>query len=86
MNRVGIRSHLRQFLSYVPDEIQTLSKQISEKLPDWELTSSSDFVALEGESLCFPDYFLTHKSGKSVSLELFHKWHLTPPQNETSAT
>ena len=74
----GIRSHLRQFLSYVPDEIQILSKQISEKLPDWELTSSSDFVALEGESLCFPDYLITHKTGKSVSLELFHKWHSTP--------
>ncbi len=74
----GIRSHLRQFLAYVPDEIQMFSQQVSNKLPEWELTSSSDFVPLVGESLCFPDYLLTHISGKSVSLELFHKWHLIP--------
>ena len=48
---------------YVPDEIQIFSEKISKKLLDWELTTSSDFVPLVGESLCFPDYLLTHKSG-----------------------
>ena len=74
----GIRSHLRQFLAYVPDEIQIFSEQVSKKLLDWELTTSLDFVPLVGESLCFPDFLLTHKSGKTVSLELFHRWHLNP--------
>lgn len=74
----GIHSHLHQFLSYVPDEIQIIIEKISKKLLDWELTTSSDFVPLVGESLCFPDYLLTHKSGKTVSLELFHRWHSNP--------
>ena len=74
----GIRSHYRQFLAYVPDEIQLFSQQLSKKLPEWELTSSADFVPQVGESLCFPDYLLTHSSGKTVSLELFHTWHVAP--------
>ena len=74
----GIRSHYRQFLAYVPDEIQLFSQQLSKNLPEWELTSSVDFVPLGGETFCFPDYLLTHSSGKTVSLELFHTWHVAP--------
>ena len=74
----GIRSHLRQFLAYVPEEIQKLSQQIAEKLPEWALSSSNDFVHLSGENLCFPDYLLKHISGKKVPLELFHNWHSAP--------
>ena len=74
----GIRSHYRQFLAYIPEEIQLFSQQLAKKLPDWELTSSADYVPLAGESLCFPDYLLTHSSGKNVALELFHTWHAAP--------
>ncbi len=35
----GIRSHLRQFLAYVPEEIQKLGQQLAKKLPDWTLSS-----------------------------------------------
>ena len=77
----GIRSHLRQFLAYVPEEIQKLGQQLAKKLPDWTLSSSIDFVSLSGENVCFPDYFLKHISGKRVSLELFHNWHSEPLLN-----
>jgi predicted nuclease of restriction endonuclease-like RecB superfamily len=77
----GIISHYRQFLSYVPEEIALFSQQLSKKLPSWQLTSSSDYVPLIGESLCFPDYLLTHSSGKKVALELFHTWHAAPLRN-----
>jgi predicted nuclease of restriction endonuclease-like RecB superfamily len=77
----GIRSHYRQFLSYVPEEIALLSQQLVKKLPAWQLTSSSDYVPLVGESLCFPDYLLTHSSGKTVAMELFHTWHAAPLRN-----
>ena len=56
----GIRSHLRQFLAYVPEEIQKLGQQLAKKLADWTLSSSIDFVSLSGENVCFPDYFLKH--------------------------
>jgi len=74
----GIRSHLRQFLAYVPEEIKMLSQQLAKKLPEWTLSSSNDFVNLSGENLCFPDYLLKHISGKKVQLELFHNWHSAP--------
>ena len=74
----GIRSHLGQFLAYVPEEIKKLSQQLAEKLPDWTLSSSNEFVHLSGENLCFPDYLLKHISGKKVPLELFHNWHSAP--------
>ena len=77
----GIRSHYRQFLAYIPDEIQLFSQQLAKQIPDWELTSSADFIPLTGESLCFPDFLLKHHSGKKVSMELFHKWHVAPLQS-----
>ena len=77
----GISSHYRQFLAYIPDEIQLFSKQLANKIPDWEITSSADFIPLNGESLCFPDFLLKHSSGKKVSIELFHKWHVAPLKN-----
>ena len=80
----GIRSHLRQFLAYVPEEIKKLSQQLAKKLPDWTLSSSNDFVHLSGENLCFPDYLLKHISGKKVPLELFHNWHSAPLLNRLS--
>jgi len=80
----GIRSHLRQFLAYVPEEIEKLGLQIAKKLPDWTLSSSNDFVPLSGENMCFPDYLLKHISGKKVPLELFHNWHSAPLLNRLS--
>ena len=74
----GIRSHYRQFLAYIPEEIKFFSQQLAKQIPGWELTSSPGFVTLTGESLCFPDYLLTHCSGKKVALELFHTWHAAP--------
>ena len=76
----GIRSHYRQFLSYVPEEIHLLSQQLAKKIPAWELTSSAGYLKLTGESACFPDYLLTHSSGKKVAMELFHTWHAAPLQ------
>lgn len=80
----GIRSHLRQFLAYVPEEIQKLEHQLSKNLSDWSLSFSTDFVSFPGENLCFPDYLLKHISGKKVPLELFHNWHSAPLLNRLS--
>ncbi len=74
----GIISHYRQFLAYVPEGIELLSKKITEKLPDWKLFASSSYLHLGGEFLCFPDYSLEHCSGREVHIELFHPWHCNP--------
>ena len=73
-----IRSHYKHFLSYVPKEIDFLSKQIEFKIPSWKMTSATDYLELNGESVCFPDYLLTHNSGKKVQVEIFHTWHSAP--------
>ena len=74
----GIISHYKHFLAYVPDEIILLSEKLKEKIPNWRLNPSVDFLQFEGESICFPDYYLEHISGKKVYIELFHKWHFRP--------
>ncbi len=71
----GIRSHYHQFLAYVPEEIEMFQQNFQNKTPDWTLEPASDFIPLEGELYCFPDYTLKHVSGKKVSMELFHAWH-----------
>ena len=43
-----IRSHYRQFLAYIPEEIQLFSQQLAKKIPGWELTSSPEFITLTG--------------------------------------
>ena len=79
-NSCGISSHYRQFLAYIPDEIRLFCKKLAKQIPDWEISSSTDFIQLTGESLCFPDFLLRHNSGKKVSIELFHRWHIAPLQ------
>ena len=74
----GIQPHYHQFLAYIPEEIEILSRQISKKIPTWTLSPSVDFLNLGGELICFPDYLFTHISGKNVSMELFHSWHSVP--------
>ena len=74
----GIKSHYKQFLAYVPDEIKLLSEKIKEKIPNWKLNPSAEYLQLGGESICFPDFLLEHTSSKKVYLELFHKWHFKP--------
>ena len=77
-NSCGIRSHYRPFLAYVPEALQLLQQGVAAKLPEWTLQSVTDFLALEGEQYCFPDFLLKHQSGAQVPLELFHGWHTGP--------
>ena len=74
----GIRSHYRPFLAYVPESLQLLQQSVTTKLPEWTLEPAADFLALEGEQYCFPDFLLKHQSGAQVPLELFHGWHTGP--------
>ena len=74
----GIRSHYRPFLAYVPESVQLLQQNMAAKLPEWTLEEATDFLALEGEQYCFPDFLLKHQDGAQVPLELFHGWHRGP--------
>lgn len=71
----GIKPISQRFLAYVPKEVQMFQKLFSEKNSDWQISTTSNFVPLEGEAYCFPDFSLKHKNGTEVFLEIFHAWH-----------
>lgn len=76
----GIQSHYQHFNAYIPEEIQWLQTRFSAKITDWVLTPAHDFIALAGEIYCFPDYVVTHPSGTTIAIELFHDWHIAALQ------
>lgn len=71
----GLQPYFHRFLAYVPEEILFFQETFQEKAGGWEIAPASNFIPLEGEFYCFPDYTLTHVSGAEISLELFHPWH-----------
>ena len=74
-NSCGILPDSRQFLAYIPEHIKLFQTLFRKKAKDWKIAPGSDFVPLEGEFYCFPDYTLFHDSGVAVAMELFHEWH-----------
>ncbi|RMH80185.1 MAG: DUF790 family protein [Calditrichaeota bacterium] len=71
----GLEPYSEQFLAYVPEEIRMFQENFQTKVADWQMEPAAEFVPLEGEYYCFPDFVLTHASGCTVALELFHPWH-----------
>ena len=74
---VGIKPESSRFHNYVPREVTMLGKGLAEKAPEWKVTQGGTFLPLEGEVYSFPDFKLTHSSGFSTYIELFHSWHDT---------
>jgi len=72
-----LRPERERFHAYVPKEIELFKKSLKQKMADWKCDATPGFVPLEGEHLCFPDFTLTHHSGRKVAIELFHPWHAT---------
>ena len=71
----GIKPISRQFLAYIPEDIQLFQKMLENKTDDWQIRPGSQFLPLTGDFYCFPDYQLVHKSGVETAIELFHPWH-----------
>ena len=71
----GVKPISRQFLAYIPEDIQLFQTMLRNKTDDWQIRPGSQFVPLPGDFYCFPDYQLVHKSGVETAIELFHPWH-----------
>ena len=51
-------------------------KLFPERIPDWEIVPESPFLrGRRRQEFVFPD-MMFRKEGKSVYLELFHRWHI----------
>jgi predicted nuclease of restriction endonuclease-like RecB superfamily len=68
-------SHYRNFSSYVPEEVKIFHKIFTEKASDWQVGGATPFIRLKGQEILFPDLCFRHTNGKTIYLELFHRWH-----------
>ena len=67
-------SHYRSFSNYVPEEVRLFHRLFAEKSTDWQITGDTPlFIAGKG-TYFVPDLSFTGK-GKTIHLELFHRWH-----------
>lgn len=71
----GIAPISRQFLAYIPEDIQLFQEMLRQKTEAWRIQPGSQFIPLPGDFYCFPDYHLVHTSGVETAIELFHPWH-----------
>ncbi|MDE0085450.1 MAG: DUF790 family protein [Candidatus Poribacteria bacterium] len=71
----GIKPISQQFLAYIPEDIQLFQEMLRNKTNEWKIRPGSQFLPLQGDFYCFPDYHLSHTSGVEVAIELFHPWH-----------
>lgn len=76
-NSSRLQPYFHHFTAYVPEEISVFQEMFHQKAEGWQIAPASEFIPLEGETYCFPDFTLTHASGYSIAMELFHPWHST---------
>lgn len=74
--RCQLRSHYRNFSAYVPEEIAMFHRLFREKIRDWVIVGETPVLAGKAGEVFFPDLSFCHaETGKTVHLELFHRWH-----------
>ena len=73
---MGLRSQVRSFSSFVPEEIRMFHRLFAEKVSDWQIVGDTPFIDAGENCIVFPDLSLRSADGKFlVHLELFHRWH-----------
>ena len=71
----GLKSHYRNFSSYIPEEFAMFYKLFKEKINDWEIIETSSFLDTGKQELIFPDFTFQNTDGKIIHIEFFHRWH-----------
>ena len=84
-HNINIQSHYYHFINYTPPEIEWFFQSFQKEMPDWKIEENQDFLHIEKEQTCFPDYTLIHKSGKLFFLEIFHPWHAKQLKERTAS-
>jgi len=73
--RSGLVSHYRNFSAHVPEEIRMFHQHFTKTVADWHIVGHTPFIDAGQQELVFPDLSFEHDSGRTVHLELFHRWH-----------
>jgi predicted nuclease of restriction endonuclease-like RecB superfamily len=59
---------------WIPEEVQAFATRFASLNSDWEASTDTDLLDLEG-TLCIPDFRFRHRAtGRTVYLELFGFW------------
>ena len=61
--------------SYIPEEITLFQKAFLEKDSSWRFLEECPILTGKKAFLVFPDFGFVSPTGKTVYLELFHRWH-----------
>lgn len=78
-HKKAMKSHYQSLTGYIPEEFkafmdrfkaQALSKKLS-----WKVSLANDFIDLGANEISFPDFSFQHSDGRTMYLELFHRWH-----------
>ena len=73
---MGLRSRVRSFSSFVPEEVRMFHRLFAEKAGDWQIVGDTPFIDGGENRIVFPDLSFRSADGRFlVHLELFHRWH-----------
>ncbi|MFA7184760.1 MAG: DUF790 family protein [Victivallales bacterium] len=71
----GLVSHYRNFSAYIPEEIVMFHNLFRQKVKNWRISGETPFIKGQKQEIIFPDLNFSDKHGKTIHLELFHRWH-----------
>lgn len=74
----GIRSHYEHFNAFIPEEIKMFQTQFEKKCDSWKISPADEFLPLEGDAFCLPDFCFENSKKVKTYLEVFHAWHGSP--------
>ncbi len=73
----GLRSFRPQFSGYL-EEYRMFLAYFRDHGEDWIIDDAPGYLSPSPQNIIFPDFSFTHReSGKTLYLELFHRWHFT---------
>ncbi len=73
----NLKSHYRNFSSYVPEEIAMFHRLFREKVTEWSIVGNAPLLDGGEGRVFFPDLSFQNGDGATIHLELFHRWHRT---------
>ncbi|WP_372365926.1 DUF790 family protein [Candidatus Uabimicrobium sp. HlEnr_7] len=74
-HKQNLHSHYPDTGMYFPEEMKVFVKRFSALASDWNISSHPDFLEMDSQQICIPDYVFTHKQKDiSVYLEIFGFW------------
>ncbi|BBM87012.1 DUF790 family protein [Candidatus Uabimicrobium amorphum] len=74
-HKQNLYSHYPDTGMFIPEEVKIFLERFSALQSEWDISSHPDYIEMESQQICIPDYVFTHKTkGIVVYLEIFGFW------------